>query len=292
MNDFIRELQSYPSIAVKMLSYKRDIKATRVGIGNSKELYFLHFAPDVKKHNEIVLYIQGGGWNSKSPRDFEFIGQRIAKEGYECIIIGYRKVPRVHYNEIISDVCLEYKAALHYLKTKDIDASRIIVMGSSAGAHLGSILVYDKEIHKKYRIGAKRFVGFIGLAGPYCFSGNTTWSMKQLLSDLFEKGQDQKEGEPYQKLDLLDSDDENELSIPMYLIQSEHDGVVDFRQSLAFARKAMELNIPVTFYRVTDPKNTHTYYSTAVFFDDLRKSHTLQAIFNYLEQLSSDHDDR
>ena len=285
MNDFVRELQSYPGIATKLLAYKREIKATKVSLNNSKEVYFLHFAPQVKKHNEIVIYIHGGGWNSKSPKDFEFIGQRIAKEGYESIIMGYRKVPHVHFNQIIDDVCKEYKAVLKYLQGKNIDASRVIIMGSSAGAHLGSLLVYDKELHEKYKIGARSFVGFIGLAGPYCFEGKLPWALNQLVSDLFDKGQDKKVGEPYSRIDLVKPGD-IELSIPMYLIQSEHDGVIDMKQTLLFARKAMEMNFPVTFYRVTDSKNTHSYYSTAVFFDDLAKSKTLQTIFEYIGQMT------
>ena len=135
MKDFLREMQSYPGIGAKLLTYKREIKPTKVNLGESKEVYFLHFAPPVKKHSEIIIYIHGGGWNSKSPRDFEFIGQRMAKEGYECILMGYRKVPRVHYNQIIDDVCIEYKAVLKYLKGKESDARRVIIMGSSAGAH-------------------------------------------------------------------------------------------------------------------------------------------------------------
>ena len=288
MNDLVREFQSYPGMVVKMLSYKREIKASRVSIGKGKEHYFLHFAPHVKKHPEVIMYIHGGGWNSKSPKTFEYVGQRMAQEGYECIILGYRKVPHVHYNEIISDVAQTYKAALHYLKNRGIDASRVIIMGSSAGAHLGSILVYDKELHKQFKICARRFVGFVGIAGMYCFDGKMDWSIKQLVTDLFEKNQNWKEGEPYSKLDLLTPEDKAELSIPMYLIHSEHDGVIDIKQTLVFARKAMELNIPVTFYRVTDAKNTHTNYCAGVFYEDLAKSRTLQTIFNYLGQVSTD----
>lgn len=290
MKDLVREIQSYPGIAAKMLTCKREIKPTKVRLQNSKEIYFLHFAPEIKKHNEVILYIHGGGWNSKSPRDFEFIGQRIAKEGYETIIMGYRKVPRVHYNEIIDDICKEYKLVLKYLKSKDINADRIIVMGSSAGAHLGSLLVYDKSLHQEYKIGAKRFVGFIGIAGPYCFEGKLTWTLKQLVSDLFEKDQDWKEGEPYSKLDLLEPGD-IPLNIPMYLIQSDHDGIMDMKQTLLFARKAMEMDIPVTFYRVSDSKNTHSAYSAGVFLEDLSKSKTLQMIFNYIGQLTENKND-
>ena len=70
-----------------MLTYKREIKPTKVSMGESREAYFLHFAPPVKKHEEIIIYIHGGGWNSKSPRDFEFIGQRLAFEGYESFVM-------------------------------------------------------------------------------------------------------------------------------------------------------------------------------------------------------------
>ena len=288
MKDFIRELQSYPRIGTQMLFEKREIKPVKVHPEKERGLYFLHFSPETKKHSEIIIYIHGGGWNSKSPRDFEFIGQRIAKEGYECIVMGYRKVPHVHYNEIIDDVCIQYKAILAYLKSKEINADRVIIMGSSAGAHLGSILVYDKELHQKYKIGAKRFVGFIGLAGPYAFDDNTnTWVLKQLLSDLFEKDQDKKEGEPLSKIEKLEEGDV-ELTIPMYLIQSEHDGVLDMDQTLVFARAALKKKMKVTFYRVKDAKNTHTYYSTAIFFEDLAKCKTLQTVFSYIKQLTKE----
>ena len=50
----------------------------------------------------------------------------------------------------------------------------------------------------------------------------------------------------------------------------------------------MEMNMPVTFYKVLDSKNTHSYYSTAIFFDDLTKSRTLQTVFNYIGQLTED----
>ena len=151
MKDFIRELQSYPRIGTKLLLHKHEIKPTKVNVGVSKEVYFLHYAPVDKKHQEVILYIHPGGWNSKAPKDFTFIGERLASEGYECFLMGYRRVPHVHYNEIIEDVCIEYKAILQYLKSKGIPANRVIVMGSSAGAHLGNLLVYDKELHQKYR---------------------------------------------------------------------------------------------------------------------------------------------
>lgn len=286
MKDLIREMQSYPGLAAKVLVHKRQIKPTKVNLGEGRSVYFLHYTPELKKHSEVVLYIHGGGWNSKEPRDFDFIGQKIAQEGYECVIMGYRKVPHVHYNQIIDDICKEYKSVLKYLKSKEINAERVIVMGSSAGAHLGNLLVYDKELHQKYKIGSKRFVGFIGIAGAFCFDGKLTWSEKQLVTDLFEKGQDWKEGDPYYRLDLLTEADEDILSTPMYLIHSEHDGVIDMKQTLAYARKAMSLNIPVTFYRVSDDKNTHTSYSVGIFFEDPVKSKTLNVLFNYLNQLS------
>lgn len=288
MNDFVRELQSYGPIAVKMMKNKKEIKPVKVHFGRNRSQYFLHYSPIEKKFNEIVIYIHGGGWNSRRPDDFDFIGQKIASAGYECMIFGYRKVPGFHYNDMIEDICREYKAMLNHLKTQKIGASRVIVTGSSAGAHLGSILVYDREIHTRYKIGARRFVGFIGLAGPYCFKGELTWMLKQLLGDLFEKGQDWNEGEPYSRLDLIvPGEDCPEINIPMYLIHSDHDSVINMKQTVLFAKKAMELQIPMTLYRVTDKNNTHTSYSTAIFFDDESENKTLLNFFKYMNSLST-----
>ena len=41
MKDFLREMQSYPGIGAKLLTYKREIKPTKVNLGESKEVYFL-----------------------------------------------------------------------------------------------------------------------------------------------------------------------------------------------------------------------------------------------------------
>ena len=81
MKDLIREMQSYPGLAAKMLVHKRQIKPTKVNLGEGRSVYFLHYTPELKKHSEVVLYIHGGGWNSKEPRDFDFIGQKIAQGG-------------------------------------------------------------------------------------------------------------------------------------------------------------------------------------------------------------------
>ena len=45
----------------------------------------------------------------------------------------------------------------------------IIVVGSSAGAHLGALLVYDRSLQEKYGIKRDIFKGFISLSGPLVF---------------------------------------------------------------------------------------------------------------------------
>ncbi len=75
--------------------------------------------------------------------------------GYRFISIGYRLSPKNKYPVQIKDVCKGYNVAINFLKEKNIDTSKIIISGPSAGAHLTSLLVYDKEIQNSRNVFGK-----------------------------------------------------------------------------------------------------------------------------------------
>lgn len=75
--------------------------------------------------------------------------------GYRFISIGYRLSPKNKYPVQIEDVCKGYNVAINFLKEKNIDTSKVIISGPSAGAHLTSLLVYDKEIQNRMNVFGK-----------------------------------------------------------------------------------------------------------------------------------------
>lgn len=277
MNDTLREYLSYGQLIVPILKIKKNMQPEEVNWGD-RDQYFLYYPSPCKKADTLVVYIHGGGWNAGSPKDFYFIGQKIALEGFDCMMLGYRKASKYHYPEISEDIFEGYVKLREHLKRKGCKHSKTVIMGSSAGAHLGALLCFDRERQAQHNIQTDEFDGFISLAGPLCFDYPQTGACNQLMKNFFGDGDSLswKVGDPslklkeYQKTKLL-------------LIQSKHDGIIGFEQAKAFADKAESLHMSIRFYEVQEKQNTHSAYSAGIFLKDRKDSPTLEQVFHELE---------
>lgn len=277
MKDFLRESLSYGPLYRKMWSVKKIVQPQAVSFGPHKEQYFLYYEPKKPAAEQIILWVHGGGWNAGSPRDFDFVGQCAAREGYRLLSLGYRLAPKYKYPCQIEDVCAGYRAALCFLRQKGLDCSRLVLSGPSAGAHLASILCYSKKVQQQYNVDVSNVVGFIGSGGPYRFSEKQSFAVKLLLEQLFAKGYDRTQAEPYALM--------TESRIPMLLIQSKHDGLIDYSCAEDFHAKAQSLNIPCELYTVEDSKNTHSWYTAGMFLETRAENRGLDRFFTWVGNL-------
>lgn len=276
MNDTLREYTSYWHFIIPLLKIKKILKPKKIQWGN-KNQYFLHYSSPKSENKILIIYIHGGGWNAGSPSDFHFIGQRIALEGYNCVMLGYRKAPKYHYDDIAEDIFQGFCQVKQYLLEHKIDYSEIIVIGSSAGAHLGALLCYDSKQQKKHGIHSNTFSKFIGLGGPLCFDFPQTGTLNKLMGDLFSSKELSiwKSGEPIAKL-------KNGQTTKMLIIQSQHDGLIGFRQAESFYNRAVALNIPAELWDVPEKQNTHSAYSAGIFLKEQEESPTLNKMFDWI----------
>lgn len=275
--DSIRESLSYFGLYWKMLRVRKRIIPESVSFGNDKNQYFVYYEPKHAVSDKIIVWVHGGGWNAGTPKYFNFVGQCVANAGYRFVSIGYRLSPKNKYPCQIEDVCAGYQAALQYLESKKINTSKVIVSGPSAGAHLSSILCYSKSVQHQYDVDVSNVVGFIGVGGPYSFSVRTSLSVKLLLNQLFEKNYDRTKGEPCSLMD--------ESDIPMLLIQSRHDGLIDFSCAEEFYKKAISLGITCELYEVVDKKNTHSWYTAGMFLETRAENKGLDKFFSWIENI-------
>lgn len=273
MNDALRENLSYFGLYRKMFSVKKTITPERVSYGTDKEQYLLYYEPKMVCSDKIVVWVHGGGWNAGSPQYFDFVGQKLAGMGYRFVSLGYRLSPKHKYPSQLEDVVLGYKTAVKLLQGKGIDTSKLVISGPSAGAHLSSILVYASQMG----IDRSGVIGFIGVGGPYSFTAKTSLSVKLLLNQLFRKDYDRTQGEPCSLIRKSD--------IPMLLIQSEHDGLIDFSCAEQFYAEAKTLGIPCELYRVEDRKNTHSWYTAGMFLETREENRCLNKFINWIEGL-------
>ena len=277
MKDLIREYLSYPSILIAASRVKRECRYGCVYYGSDKEQYFLYFEPKELKNSKIIVWIHGGGWNTGSPKSFDYVGECIAREGYRLVSIGYRLSPKYKYPCQLKDVCDGYNTALDYLKDKGIDTNRIIVAGPSAGAHLASILCYSRKVQERYNVDISNIIGFVGSGGPYSFRDDQTKTIECLQGFLFRKGYDRRNGEPVKLM--------SKNHIPMLLIQSKHDGLIEFECAEDFKEKATRIGNNCEIYVVEDKKDSHSYYTVGMFTETREKNKGLNKFFSWIESL-------
>ena len=276
MNDSLRESLSYFGLYRKMFQVKRKYKPEMVSYGKNKEQYFLYYEPEKIVSDKIIVWIHGGGWNAGNPRFFDFVGQCVCDQGYRFFSLGYRLSPGYKYPCQIKDVCAAYNSAVSYLKEKGTDVSKIIIAGPSAGAHLGSIMCYCRKVQEKYRVDISNVIGFIGSGGPYSFREDQSLTVRLLLGQLFREGFDRRNGEPVMLM--------GKSSIPMLLIQSRHDGLIEYACAEDFAARAEELGNVCELYSVTDKKNTHSWYTAGMFLETRAENKGLDKFFSWIEE--------
>ena len=100
--------------------------------------------------------------------------------------------------------------------------------------------------------------------------------LKMLLNQLFEKGYDRRKGEPVALM--------TKNHIPMLLIQSRHDGLLEYACAEDFLRKAEEVGNACELYSVTDKKNTHSWYTAGLFLETRQENRGLDKFFSWIEE--------
>ena len=277
MNDYLRESLSYFGLYGRMLRAKKSVTPEFVSYGGDREQYFLCYEPDGTASDKIILWVHGGGWNAGNPRLFDFVGQCMAREGYRMVSVGYRLAPKFRYPCQIEDVCKAYNAAMDFLGSEGVDTSRIVVAGPSAGAHLASIMCYSRAAQERYGVDISRIIGFIGSGGPYSFREDQSKTVSILLNQLFSRDYDRRDAEPVALM--------SKNHIPMLLIQSRHDGLIDYACAEDLARRAEAVGNRCELWPVTDKRNTHSWYTAGMFLETRERNRGLDKFFSWIEAL-------
>lgn len=277
MNDYLRESLSYFGLYHKMFRVKKQITPVCVPFDRHPDQYFLYYEPETVTSDKIIVWVHGGGWNAGNPKFFDFVGQCAAGQGYRFVSLGYRLAPRFKYPCQLRDVCAGFNAAVRYLQKHRIDTSKIVVAGPSAGAHLASILCYCPKAQRCYHVDISGIIGFIGTGGPYSFREDQSRTLRLLLNQLFRKSYDRRNGEPVTLM--------HKNHIPMLLIQSRHDGILDYACAEDFAAKAEAVGNRCELYSVTDRKDTHSWYTAGMFLETREENKGLDKFFSWIEAL-------
>jgi acetyl esterase/lipase len=115
----------------------------------------------------VVIFLHGGGWRSGSKGAYKFVADALTSRGYVAVLPEYRLFPEVRFPQYVTDAAQAVVWTQQHAKEIGGDPRRIFVMGHSAGAHIGALVVLDAKYLQQAGGNGDGIAGFIGLAGPY-----------------------------------------------------------------------------------------------------------------------------
>lgn len=115
---------------------KKDIEYAKAGDISLR--LDLHLPQAADAALPLIVYVHGGGWRSGSKSDVPVEG--LVDRGFAIASVDYRLSTQARFPAPIHDI----KAAIRFLRaqaaTLKIHASRIAIIGSSAGGHLAALV--------------------------------------------------------------------------------------------------------------------------------------------------------
>ena len=149
------------------------------------------YTPHAARNAPVIVFWAGGRWTTGTKEEYEFVGQRLASEGFVTVIPDYRKYPKVRFPAFMQDAANAVKWTKGNIARYGGAPDKLFVMGHSAGAHIAAMLALDPEYLKAVGIDSTKLSGMIGLAGPYDFMPITDPALRDLFypPENFEQSQ-------------------------------------------------------------------------------------------------------
>ncbi len=200
-----------------------------------------------------ILIVHAGGWDSGSSDQLTFVNSLLADRGYGVVAINYRLAPRYTWPAQNEDVEKAVSFVRQNAVKLNLDPSRWVIMGRSAGGQIAGVSAYT--------FGDLPPKGFISLYAP---------------TDLVYSWNHSRRGDILEPLDLLknflggtltDKRDNFESASPLRLarkdspptliLHGQMDTLVYPQHSKRLARTLREIGVPVAYMNF--PWATHGF---------------------------------
>ena len=117
-----------------------------------------------------MVFFYGGGWSSGEKASYAFVADTLAQHGFITVIPDYVKYPQATYPAYQIDAALASRWVHESIESYGGDVNNMHLMGLSAGAHMGAMLLADDVFLQDINLQPSIYQSFVGLAGPYAFT--------------------------------------------------------------------------------------------------------------------------
>ena len=125
------------------------------------------YLPKDQKNFPVLVFLHGGSWRTGDRSVYAAVGERFARAGIGVAIPSYRLMPQNPHPAQIEDTAAAFAGVVRNISERGGDASRIYLVGHSAGAHLAALLALDEKYLKKFDLPRSTIRGVIAMSGVY-----------------------------------------------------------------------------------------------------------------------------
>ncbi|MDZ7785332.1 MAG: alpha/beta hydrolase [Halioglobus sp.] len=222
---------------------------------------------DIEARRQLIVFIYGGGWTTGARENYYFVADALTSAGYAVAIPDYIKYPGGEFPAFVQDVALSI-AWLSANIERFAAIDDIIIMGHSAGAHTGALILTDPGYLAAHGLDARNISAFIGMAGPYGFTPK-----EEHYRNIFANLQDYTRMQP---LHFANGDEP-----PMLLMHGSGDTTVLPANTRKFARKVNDLGGTAMTQFYDNKSHVSILLSLSRAFD--QKGVILSDILNFLQ---------
>ena len=129
------------------------------------------YLPEGKENFPLVFYVHGGGWRAGDKGTPTTLVNTFGRLGMGVASVNYRLSPQVKHPGHIQDVARAFSWVYQNASQYKIDRDRIVVLGTSAGGHLVSLLSLNTEYLSREGVPSSAIKGVVSISGIYNLDG-------------------------------------------------------------------------------------------------------------------------
>ncbi len=193
-----------------------------------------------------VVVIHGGSWQNGSRKDFPALNRYLAARGYVVAAVSYRFSPRFRFPAARDDVAAAIAFLKHNGARLGLDASRLALVGRSAGGQLALVVAYtarDPAIK-----GVVSYYGPAALRWGYANPAKRSIIDSSGLLDAYLGGPPETHGSQYQAASPLSHIGHG--TPPTLLINGLRDELVSPFHSEFLSDRLIRANVPHLFLQL------------------------------------------
>ncbi|MBR2480080.1 MAG: alpha/beta hydrolase [Clostridia bacterium] len=228
------------------------VKNLKYGEGPREELDVIYKKDGIKK--PLLIYIHGGGFISGVRKMRTYICADYARAGYVVVNVEYELAPRQKFPYQLGQLFKAIEYVRDNAEKYDIDLSKIVIAGESAGAYFASYvsaIIKDETLYKRLGINfkyVKEMDVYATILLNGCYSAKNMCSIKfpnmpTFIQSFFGITKKQMLGMEAEELAIFSSLDQIGENYPFTVVgRSKADGLD--AESIALIEKLKEKKVP------------------------------------------------